>query len=171
MSITDELRDYIASKCGRLHGARCSGYGKLLKIADRIDERYRRDMATAQQVGINEGEDAAMRDGWVRLPVDKDGVPIRVGDEVEFFNGNHDHVKLLALRESGWSVNYLEWNPASLRHHQPDSWERIIEDAISESGWEQPKDYEIYYEDSKETRDRFVAELVERCRRLAGEAQ
>ena len=153
MIITKELRKWNTGRLRPDHTA------ELDTIADRIDERYRRDMATAQQVGINEGEDAAMREGWIKLPVDADGMLIHIGDEVEFFNGNHDHVKILALRESGWSVNYLEWNPASLRHHQPDSWERIIDDALH-----------AFLDDDAPAAP-TKEELVERCRRLAGETE
>lgn len=164
MSITDELRDYIDSKCGRLHGARCSGYSKLLKIADRIDERYRRDMATAQQVGYNEGEDAAMRDGWIKLPVDADGVPIHLGDELTNGEDIPAKVRSMMLIEEGWMVSSqprpgLTVAPNILRHVQPDTWERIIEDALH-----------AFLDDDAPAAP-TKEELVERCRRLAGEEQ
>ena len=39
-SITDELREWVAEQCSYLRGAKCSGYNKMLEIADRIDARY-----------------------------------------------------------------------------------------------------------------------------------
>lgn len=90
MSITDELRGYVQdwrdtpSLMDDLDRGDIDGiFEDFIRIADRIDEQHRRGMATAQQVGYNEGEDAAMRDGWAKLPVDADGVPIRIGDELD----------------------------------------------------------------------------------------
>lgn len=182
-SITEELRECIRTANRSYEDAR-NPYNdreilhiveeELLKIADRIDERYHRDMATAQQVGYNEGEDAAMRDGWVKLPVDADGFPIHVGDVVrmELMSGGEskplvvDRMELSRGKDGDlWCVALDTdkecWNqPSLLHHHQPDSWIRIIGDAMSFDG-------DGWYS----TRDDAMAELVERCRRLAGEAE
>lgn len=162
MSATDELRR-IAAKTECANG-RCEKLyrGDLDHIADRIDERYKRDMATAQQVGYNEGEDAAMRSEWVKLPVDADGVPIHVGDVMEWPDGSTFDVVGISAN----TLFYVEhdfddsaqWTAAhNKRHHQPDSWERIIEDAANyeHDGWEGS------FKD-------FVDGMVERCERLAG---
>lgn len=163
-SITDELMAVAArTECAN---GRCEKLyrGDLERIADRIDERYHRDMATAQQVGYNEGEDAAMRDGWVKLPVDADGVLIRVGDEMEDGENLPARVRALMLTVDGWwcksGIESILVAPSYLRHVQPDSWIRIIGDAMSFDG-------DGWYS----TRDDAMAELVERCRRLAGEAE
>lgn len=98
------------------------------------------------------------------LPVDADGVPIRVGDEMAFEDGEEFEVKgfggsraerLFYLNENGrfcWGI------AENCRHVKPDSWVRIIGDAMSFEG-------DGWYS----TRDDAMAELVERCRRLAGE--
>ena len=92
------------------------------------------------------------------LPVDADGVPIRGGDYVETlieaFKGQRGRVEYLALTEDGWEVDGEA--PSTVRHVQPDSWERIIQDAVK-----------LGYADYPTTS--YEAELVGRCRRLAGE--
>ena len=155
--ITDELRKWAESDALRAGMSLRTAREQALAIADRIDEQHENIIYEYKR----EYEDfKSYRDiAYVKMPVDADGVPIRAGDEVEFFNGNHDHVKILVLRESGWSVNYLEWDPASLRHHQPDTWERIIDDALT-VGWPNDSWTEVA---SAEIHD----SLVERCRRLA----
>ena len=80
-SITDELRKYI----GRYDKAD----GTLYDIADRIDEQYYRTCraldsawsATSHEV-LEQAVDE-LSDEWVKLPVDADGVPIRIGDELD----------------------------------------------------------------------------------------
>lgn len=171
MSITDELRKWKGNIQTYLSPEvvlqlRC----ELNVIADRIDEQHEAACAEAYGNGV---ESVALPDmtAYVKLPVDADKMPIHVGDYVETlieaFEGERGRVEYLTLTEDGWCVDGDR--PSTVRHVQPDTWERIIEDALSECGWEQPKEYEIDFEDSKEQRDRFVAELVERCKRLAGE--
>lgn len=172
MSITDELRKWVRYLDENPHLGSLTDSGKqgLRNIADRIDEQHESEVSAADRNGYVEAM-GKVDSEYTKLPVDADGVPIHVGDYVETlieaFKGERGRVECLTLTEDGWCVDGDR--PSTVRHVQPDSWERIIEDAISECGWEQPKEYEIDFEDSKETRDRFVAELVERCKRLAGE--
>lgn len=171
VGIAQELRNYARNyeRMERLSA-------ELLAIADRIDELYSVKVERLEK--YRAAVDAMLKE-YVKLPVDADGVPIHMGDSIEIIGGEEGTVVAIELCEGGWNVSMRPtgwdtptlFDAESVRHVQPDTWERIIEDAISKSGWEQPKDYEIDYEDSKETRDRFVAELVERCRRLAGEAE
>lgn len=138
MSITEELRK-IAAKTERASG-RCEKLyrGDLDHAADRIDERIERE--------------------YVKLPVDADGVPIHVGDELVDEKDRPVKVRVLKLRENGWlfdsSYCWGGMSTTPFRHVQPDSWERIIEDAAN-----------LVRGDNES-----VVELVERCRRLAGEA-
>ena len=189
MSITDELRDYVKAKCQNVTGnSRCSGMKKILAIADRIDEQREKDALGEYTRGYTAGFDAAsaevesadelrerMEREYIKMPVDADGKVIHVEDEVELLDGSKRFkAEWLEWDGEDWvvheTIGYGAYHePSSLRHVKPDSWERIIEDALSECGWEQPKEYEIDFEDSKEQRDRFVAELVERCKKLAGE--
>lgn len=151
MSITDELREWVHAS---LVGLFSSGWERdLIAIADRIDKEHAEAVADALQL---RGEP----DRWVELPVDADGVPIHVGDVMEGLHGENANAKFLVLHEDGvWDVGDRGWVPSFLRHHQPDSWERIIHDAIAE-GFERT--------DVSATCEVGNDVLVERCRRVAG---
>ena len=73
-------------------------------------------------------------DGWVELPKDADGVPIRVGDTVEYVDDTlaPRNVTNINLAGDGWWVytNGFGRRPDKCRHVTPDTWERIIEDAL-----------------------------------------
>lgn len=170
MSITNELRE-IAKKnlLGPIdygkEGFTKIGYKELTAIADRIDEQHRRGMAAAQQVGYNEGEDVAMREGWVKLPVDADGVSIHVGDTVAIFDHKEVHaVETIELTSRGWFVVAGEHTCIStnLHHVQPDSWERIIAEAMRFA-----RNTDVPYPEVEDV----GKELIERCKRLAGDAE
>ena len=184
MSITDELREWAHGFTGPYK----SNERQLLAIADRIDEWNKADVCCeytrGYTAGFSEASDGCeaadelrerMEREYIKMPVDADGEVIHVEDEVELLNGSKRFkAEWFEWDGEDWvvheTIGYGAYHePSSLRHVKTDSWERIIEDAISESGWVQPKEHEIDFEDSKETRDRFMAELVERCRRLAGE--
>lgn len=158
MSITDELR-----ACGRhapVSDTRWFGEDELLAIADRIDREHAEAVADALQL---RGEP----DRWVELPVDADGVPIHVGDEMDglhYEDGTVTGIQygadgraMVAIRPNGWDTSTWR-DPEEYRHHIADSWERIIQDAIAE-GYER-MDVFTPCEVGNE-------ELVERCRRLA----
>lgn len=152
MSITDELREIaVKTECA---SGRCEKLyrGDLEHAADRIDEGIERE--------------------YVKLPVDADGVPIRAGDVMEERSGHTFEVA--SLMAFGGSDNWLVLSdarnfssfrePHDLRHVQPDSWERIIEDAVNgEVGvWFHTEIEASRYIEQRKT------ELVERCKRLAG---
>lgn len=133
MSITDELREWT-----RAHTINCSD--------DRI-----------ALVAIAEHIDAAL-EGYIELPKDADGQTIHVGD---ILDGYCRRIHVKELRNAGaWHlVDEFgnEWHDhEAFVHVQPDSWERIIEDAQA--------DGVRYYNDGKPS-DFFA--LVERCKRLA----
>ena len=153
-SITDELREYAREN-------ECESYCKLLfAIADRIDERHSVKVERLEK--YRAAVDAMLKE-YVELPVDADGVPIHVGDELTNGEDLPAKVRCMVLDESGWMVSTRELRgygvpPATLRHVQPDSWESIIEDAAN------------FALDTQHTAGRISLEpFVERCRRLAGE--
>lgn len=86
MSITDELRKWLKSLYTP-NSATVKDEGE--HIADRIDAEHEQQCAESWMRGhdawaaIDRGDEMAER-GWVKLPVDADGVPIRVGDVMEF---------------------------------------------------------------------------------------
>lgn len=146
MSITEELREFIDSlACHKDMRDMMRG------IADRIDKEHAEAVADALQL---RGEP----DRWVELPVDSDGVPIHVGDELTNGEDLPSAVCCMLLRDGGWTVASTALygfgiRPSTLRHVQPDSWERIMDDA----------------EKLARGDNAAVMELVERCKRLAGE--
>lgn len=157
MSITDELRRW---NTGRL----LPDYAVALDaIADRIDAKHKAKADEAYENGKRD-ERADWLDetdgGYIKLPVDADGVPIHVGDELTDEKDRPVKVRVLKLRENGWLFDSSRDGGGMLttlfHHVKPDSWERIIEDAQ-----EYVTDDEPLYS---------VSELVERCRRLAGES-
>ena len=78
-------------------------------------------------------------DAYMKLPLDADGVPIRIGDKVNV-DGDamtvlgyrlHNGTLLLIVKESGSIITYSP-KPSSVRHFKyvpPDRWETLEEDA------------------------------------------
>lgn len=99
-----------------------------------------------------QGEHAyAPESHYMMLPKDADGVPIHVGD---WITGRWDaKAKVVAVTSDDvywWEPDGCHWCHAfEVRHHVPDTWERIIMDAVCGGD-----------ED----------ELVARCKALAGES-
>ena len=78
MTATDELREYVinADGMGMTHGHAKSIYA----IADRIDAEHEADVSTACRLAAGLDNDALAKRGYIKLPVDADGVPIHIGD-------------------------------------------------------------------------------------------
>lgn len=132
MSITDELRRYA-----QVHDL--IERESLLVLADRIDK--------------------ALEEGYIELPRDADGRSIRIGETLE---GYCKTIEIAELRNDGaWhlvDVYGIEWDcHEAFAHVRPDSWERIIEDAM-----------EAYQFDDGSS-EPSIGSLVERCKRLAGD--
>lgn len=168
MSITDELREWAARELASWKMAR-ERYDALAAIADRIDAEHER-MFLDLTSGMEPMDAEHMAEhGWVKLPVDADGVPIRVGDTVEEVGEDPTRytvcgVGTLQDRPAVFYGNPSKYGYAdgwdfaeNVCHVQPDSWERIIEDAVKNG---------MYDHDN----ERIQQKLVERCQRLAGEA-
>ena len=132
----------------------------ILAMANRIDFMHAHEMTMARWEAIQYLE-SNVSGQYTKLPVDADGVPIRVGDTVAIFDHKDAHaVETIELTSRGWFVHAGEHTciPINLHHVQTDSWESIIHDAMK--GMELdgvPKTYDGF------------EELVERCRRLANE--
>lgn len=127
MAVTDELREWMD---GRVFMA--NGYAELTRIADRIDRVVRDKCAAAYKDGFEDAEDANESDGWVRLPVDADGVPIRVGDEVERENEATETVRFISYN-GAWLVNERGWFPHMLRHHRAPTVEDVLREFLHDA--------------------------------------
>lgn len=64
--------------------------------------------------------------GYIELPVDADGEPLRVGDEIEYPNGARDTVRFATISPIGWAVNDRGWVPEVMRHHHPPTVEDVL---------------------------------------------
>ena len=152
MSITDELRYWLARELASWKMAR-ERYDEIIAIADRIDAEHKKAVERARMDGM----DATFGSGWVQLPKDADGVPIHTCDLMEA-DGDTFNVMSMELFVDGlWSIRndvgngFEYWE---LHHVKPDTWERIIADAVKNG---------MYDHDN----ERIQQKLVERCRRLA----
>lgn len=176
MSITDELREWMDRTTTRFDGCRylLGTDEELTAIADRIDAKHQKaeDEWRAKNgdmwlKGYNvchkelmEGHPVIVADlekaGFVKLPVDADGVPWYIGDVTE----NGQTIEAMGLNRHGWhfvgTVNEID--PAIHRHHHPDTWERIIEDATALGA-------------QMGRRTTQVDDLVARCKALAGDTE
>ena len=103
----------------------------------------------------------------IPLPKDADGVLIHIGDELEWLDGNRLTVNGIGEGGTLFYVDVqgdVQWTASGdKRHVKPDSWEAIIEEAAS-------------YGDKRwfsgtQGDKAIIAELVERCKRLAGDAE
>ena len=155
--ITQELRKYVLSDVPSEY------FETLIDIADAIEQKHEEGLAQASAKVL--ADCISVANDFIELPKDADGVTIRIGDEVEYGH-NVGTVDRLLLNESdeprvGTTFGGYFYG-IELHHAKPDSWERIIEDAaenIYPNGAFNPCWTEV--------RDA----LVERCKRLAGDAE
>ena len=125
------------------------------RIADRIDAEHEAKVSYWQGASYKDGydegfasaddwlaqnEDAMAEHGWVRLPVDADGVPIRVGDVMDeqlLFGGYAAPAPVDTMELSrgaggyGWMVRLDSEsgafiNPKLLRHHHAPTVEDVL---------------------------------------------
>ena len=124
MSITEELRAWASTEVPYKYGQ------ELLAIADRID------MAHKHAIGYVDDRDpeTMAENGWVKLPVDADGVPIRVGDVMENVVNPSIHRRVAGVGaecfyawEDGFG-RYSQFDAPNYRHHH----EPTVEDVLRE---------------------------------------
>ena len=151
-SITDELRSWAEGDALRAGMSLRTARDQALTIADRID--------------------AELAERYVALPLDADGVPIHFGDVLSQFgtpmtvfamsdpDPDQGDCMLELITDDG--ISGSTWVRArKMRHHTPDTWECIIEDAIRGDGGS--------YGCLEERFNATVPVLVARCKALAGE--
>ena len=168
MSITDELRECI-NECGVF-----AQPSRLLAIADHIDAEHEKAVdAFERDMGMEPMTDENMaKHGWIRLPVDADGVPILVGDKMcqirrdgtladpfevvgfEFVAGDVWPVEIRARCRN-------KVNPRYLRHHHEPTVEDVLFDALKRFGAVEERTAEV---------DEWLAEYAAKLR-LAGEGE
>ena len=117
MNSIDNLREYALTAASVNATTRAVLAGYVDEIEREVEEVRDREYRN----GMEDGEMAAERDGWVRLPLDADGVPIHVEDVMEWPYGNGE------FRGNGIGGNTLfyidkdsgecEWTAAGDKHH------------------------------------------------------
>lgn len=127
MRSIDNLRDYVLTAPSICSTTRAILVGYIDNIDREVAEVRDRDYRN----GVEDGEMAAERDGWVRLPVDADGVPIHVGDVLDGYSKTIEVVELRTGR-SGWVLISRDGNAyadcaAFTHHHAP-----TVEDVLRE---------------------------------------
>lgn len=168
MSITDELREYFKTAA-----ASPAVFKELTDIADRIDEKHAKLRDKAYNDGVCDGIDAdknAM--GYVKGPVDADGVPWHLGDKVDGMVGS---ITYLSLGYIGWQFRLGDaytFQCEKYRHyHEP-----TVEDVLREFAEKMNENIGMYVGeaiDADEWRDadrQTIAEYAAKLR-LAGEAE
>lgn len=108
------------------------------RVADRIDEAYK------HAIGYVDDRDpeTMAENGWVKLPVDADGVPIRLGDEMECGDGTVFTVENITLYTFGWRCDGdgIDGNgykctahpmPDCCRHHHAPTIEDVLGEIVS----------------------------------------
>lgn len=158
MKITDKLREFIEKRVWRDDYRR----DNLLAIADRIDAEHERAVRYERCAFWHDASDDELANyGLLRAPIDADGVTWRIGDRDE----DGREVGAIKLDVSGFWINVGGiYRPAErARHYQPDTWEKIIEDAIV-SGKISSGYLEVRYTAAYKN-------LVKRCKELAGDAE
>lgn len=161
MSITDELRSFardmdfeltltpIADRIDAQHKqaidkAHADGERNGLQQARSVSEDWRRGFDAGFSSGIDDWladhEDAMVEHGWVKLPVDADGVPIRIGDVIQNVDYNDSgSVYEMRLDDDNWFVyvNGVGRRPERYRHREPtteDVLRELLDRWCSESG-------------------------------------
>lgn len=169
MSITDELRKWAEDSTLSSWTAE-----HLTAIADRIDAEHESACAEAYGNGVMSVPIALDESAWVELPKDADGEYIHIGDVMEgekIGGGYGEPFEVVGYVMSNGELEPMDEhrNPRKRkysRHHHPDSWERIIEDARTCTG-----SMGSYTSVPTMRWTNEMDALVARCKALAGDAE
>ena len=160
MSITDELREFASHCAGGMGG------DSLRHIADRIDAEHESACAEAYGNGV---QSVALPDltAYVKVPVDAEGKPIRIGDVMEWC----DSGETLTVEGIGGDVLFYidgenaEWTAArNKRHHHAPT----VEDVLTEFA-EKITDSQI--PGMHPTYEEAIAEYAAKLRLSGGDAE
>ena len=132
MKSIDNMREYVCSApmSSMTNMARAIVVGMTDEIEREVKELRDREYRN----GMEDGEMAAERDGWVRLPVDADGEAIHVGERVQLIGNDPSTVSHMSLAGDGWRV-YVKYDgdlgtgsgePSRIRHHYAPTVEDVL---------------------------------------------
>lgn len=136
MSITDELKHYISDRTGQGISLVCEK--RIANIADRIDEAHERAMEEqfkSLTVDMEPMTDENMaKGGWVRLPLDADGVPIHVGDVLTDGEYRFKVYELATYSCGSWSIynrSGKAWAACDVEHCPATTVEDVLDEFAS----------------------------------------
>lgn len=79
-------------------------------------------------LGCLDAIESEIAERYMELPVDADGVPIHVGEEITLPNGRRDTVRFITYRMTDVVFNERGWIPNQCTHVKP----RTVEDVLRE---------------------------------------
>ena len=179
MSITTELREWARDNTVQgvvltTHPAQHPVHGtleSLLAIADRIDAEHEKAAAGCIHYDPERHYCAVHGDtenGWVRLPVDADGVPIHVGDVMEWCDPDGEVTVTCEVDAVGVEC-FFAWDGANgryaqkcanaYRHHHPPTVEDVLDEFVAR--W-----MDTHHDDLPALKAEYAAKL-----RLAGDGE
>ena len=168
MESVDKLRNYGHDCCARIDDA-------IHDYCDEIEAEIAETEAFCRRVeeaARNNDELDVFGVAYIPLPVDADGVPIRVGDKLEFGeNRNQGIVKALnehmviAIHVDDDYTNYakygLLWNADACRHVKPRTLEDVLEEYYDKRGWDEVDNCAL-------NADELTAKYADEIRELLG---
>ena len=157
--IADEIERERKQRINELNGAICERDGRIGSYERRNTELNDALKAICKHFGVSvewSAEDAAkkvleaLERDYMRLPCDADGVPIHVGDSIEYPNGTHDVVRFITVNDNVPTFNESGWVASKCRHVKP----RTVDDVMSEyAELSASQDVKKYHEVSDELRE------------------
>ena len=139
MRITDELRDWFEHAYNYGTGEKMfekiphPWFGwklELERMLDRIDEEYEAQVADA--FDTRNSDENLEADGWVKLPVDADGVPIHVGDRLtdgEYTFRVHQMCATFWESSTWWGISNedgIAWSACDVTHCPAPTVEEVL---------------------------------------------
>jgi hypothetical protein len=156
---------------GSRFDALCDAIDAVHANLERENESLRRELDRV----LGEEHDFAPESHYMMLPKDADGEPVHVGDVVEWCDSG-DAIDVIGVGandtlfyvDSDGDGEQAEWTTArNKRVRRADTWESIIKDAIGEGMARERGNKECCDHSSALSN----ADLVARCRALAGDAE
>ena len=171
MRSIDNLREWVNGDELRAGMSLRTARDSILAHIDNIEREVEELRDREYRNGMEDGEMAAERDGWVRMPVDADGEAIHVGDVMDEqlpFGGYAAPAPVDTMELSrgaggyGWMVRLDSEsgafiNPKLLRHHHAPTVEDVLEEFMAR--W-----METHHDDIPALKAEYAAKL-----RLAGD--
>lgn len=150
MNITDELRSWAEGDALRAGMSLRTARDQALAIADRIDAEYKEVLGYKVTRAISVREDGTefvsmpakeLSERYMELPLDIDGVPVHIGDMMEYVDAGLPPKEVIAI--SGPEVFLTDTGPryadACRHYHAPTVEDMMVEFATD---WESAQDGE-----------------------------